>query len=72
MIHRRTVQVIIMLLLISGIISGSCHSRKDLCNSKSYHKTYNTKKNRNRYNQKYSNKGKTVKKDYVIRNGIAR
>jgi hypothetical protein len=50
---------------------ASCKSDKHLCHEKQFHKTYNTKKNKSKYNQKYSVKNKSIRKDYRIRNGVA-
>jgi hypothetical protein len=61
---------LIIFILISLLLS-SCKSGKTTCKEKQFHKTYNTKKNRSNYNQKYSSKTRSIKKDYRIRNGIA-
>lgn len=62
----------LVLILIPVYILPSCKSsRKSTCNTGSYHKKYNAKKNRNGYNQKYSFKSRSIRKDYVIKNGIA-
>jgi len=62
--------IFVIVFFLTGLFS-SCKSRKQLCNEKQFHKTYNTKKNRSNYNQKYSSKTRSIKKDYRIRNGIA-
>ena len=60
----------VIIILLTALFP-SCKSGKSLCNEKQFHKTYNTKKNRSNYNQKYSSKTRSIKKDYRIRNGIA-
>ena len=53
-------------------LSASCKKNIPTCQSnKTFHKTYNTKKNRSNYGQLYGNHSRSVKKDYVIKNGIA-
>lgn len=68
---QRIICSVIFLSFFLGTVCTSCNSGKKLCQEKSFHKTYNTKKNRSKYNQRYSIKPKSVKKDYRIRNGIA-
>jgi hypothetical protein len=66
----RTGYILACLVLIAFF--SSCGSSKmSTCQTKQYHKTYNTKKNRNNYGQRYSQKTRSVRKEYVIKNGIA-
>jgi hypothetical protein len=67
-------RILILLFALGILISGSygCKSRKALCDDNRYkHKPINTKRNKNNYINA-SGSSKSVKKDYVIRNGIAR
>jgi len=61
------------LFFLAVLVFSSCRKSVPTCNSnKGYHKIYNTKKNRSNYGTIYGSKGRSVKKDYVIKNGIAR
>ncbi|MCX6244076.1 MAG: hypothetical protein NTU98_05165 [Bacteroidetes bacterium] len=61
----------ILLFAFSGI-SCSHKSSVNSCRESNYHNRYGTQKNKNNYSKKYGYKSRTVKKDYVIKNGIAR
>lgn len=62
---------IIISVILIAFLSSCGSSRMNTCQSNHYHKTYNTKKNRSNYGQRYSYKTRSVKKEYVIKNGIA-
>jgi uncharacterized lipoprotein len=68
---RFLIPLVLGLLFLVPVTFSSCSSGKKTCREKTFHKTYNTRKNKSKYNQKYSVKSKSVKKDYRIRNGIA-
>jgi hypothetical protein len=51
--------------------SCSSHLREAACKGNSTYRGYNPKKNKSRYSQKYNYKNRSVRKDYVIKNGIA-
>jgi hypothetical protein len=63
---------LIMIFLVS-LVGPSCssRSRESLCRTNGTYRSYNAKKNKSRYNQKYNAKTRSVRKDYVIKNGIA-
>jgi hypothetical protein len=64
--------VFALVFLVSVVVSScSSHSREAICKGNSPNRGYNPKKNKSRYNQKYSYKSRSVRKDYVIKNGIA-
>jgi hypothetical protein len=71
MSRLRILSSFILILFLLTAFFSSCKSEKSFCKEKNFHKTYNTKKNRSNYNQKYSSKTRSIKKDYRIRNGIA-
>ncbi len=66
----------IFLFLISFVILlpglSSCSSRTKGCMSDKTYRTHSYKKNKSGRRNPSDYKSKTVKKDYVIRNGIAR
>jgi hypothetical protein len=55
------------------VVFSSCssHLREAACKGNSTYRGYNPKKNKSRYSQKYNYKNRSVRKDYVIKNGIA-
>ena len=68
------IRIIIPLIFIVSLIITSCssHIRENACKGNNTYRGYIPKKNKSRYNQIYGYKGRSVKKDYVIKNGIAR
>jgi hypothetical protein len=61
-----------LIFLVSTVLfSCSKKSREGLCKGNNTYRGYVPKKNKSRYNQKYSYKTRSVRKDYVIKNGIA-
>lgn len=61
-----------ILMLFLFLFAGSgCSSRKKHCSGNVPTKSSYNKRNKNNYSKRYSNKSRSVKKDYVIRNGIA-
>jgi hypothetical protein len=64
--------LLLLLFVSSLVLCSACSSRKSLCTGNVTHKTtsYN-KRNKNNYGKRYSYKSKSVRKDYVIKNGIA-
>jgi hypothetical protein len=64
--------VTVSFLFLMVCFSCSSHSREAMCKGNNTYRSYQAKKNKSRYNQKYVYKNKSVKKDYVIKNGIAR
>jgi len=72
-LFRQRWTVFALFFLISVVFpSCSSHSREAICKGSNTYKGYNPKKNKSRYNQKYIYKNRSVRKDYVIKNGIAR
>ena len=65
--------IILGVIFIISVLFSSCASgkREAVCKGNYTQKNYNSKKNKSRYNQKYASKSKSVRKDYVIKNGIA-
>lgn len=64
---------ITLIFLISMILSSfSPHHRESSFKGSRTYSGRAHNKNKSRYNKKYNYKSKTVKKDYVIKNGIAR
>ena len=58
--------------LLSVVLpSCSSRSREAVCKGNSNYRGQHAKKNKSRYNQKYTYKTRSVRKDYVIKNGIA-
>jgi hypothetical protein len=66
--------IIIPLILLFSLAITSCssHLRESACKGNNTYRGYKPKKNKSRYNQIYGYKSRSVKKDYVIKNGIAR
>jgi hypothetical protein len=66
--------VIVGIVFLFSVVFSSCASRKreNTCRANNTYHNYSKKKNKSRYNQKYVSKSKSVRKDYVIKNGIAR
>jgi hypothetical protein len=66
--------IVLALIFLLSVMSSSCasSSRKSVCKgNNTYYRGYNQKKNKSSYNQKYTYKYRSVRKDYVIKNGIA-
>jgi len=62
----------LVIFIVSLFSFSSCsHSRKSLCSGNIIHKSNYGKRNKNNYGKRYSYKSKSVRKDYVIKNGIA-
>jgi len=71
-LYRQWWIVLTLIFLLSTAFSScSNRSREAVCKGNSPSKGYSLRKNKSRYNQKYSYKTKSVRKDYVIKNGIA-
>jgi len=64
--------VTVSFLFLVFCFSCSSHSREAICKGNNTYRSHHSKKNKSRYNQRYVYKSKSVKKDYVIKNGIAR
>ena len=66
--------IIFGVFFLLSVLFSSCssRSREAVCKGNYTQKNYTSKKNKSRYNEKYVTKSKSVKKDYVIKNGIAR
>jgi hypothetical protein len=69
-LKRLTVFALIFFLSV-GFNSCSSHSREAICKGNYPHRGYNPKKNKSRFTPQNSNTNKSVRKDYVIKNGIA-
>lgn len=65
--------IVLPSVFILAVVFSSCssRSREAVCKGNSTYSGYHPKKNKSRYNQKYSYKNRSVRKDYVIKNGIA-
>ncbi len=61
------------LIVIISLIFPFCssHAKIAACKGTNAHRGYIQKKNKSRYNQKFGFKSRSVRKDYVIKNGIA-
>jgi hypothetical protein len=70
----RTKWIFFTLIVLIPLIFTFCstHSKIAACKGSNAHRGYIQKKNKSRYSQKLGFKSKSVKKDYVIKNGIAR
>jgi hypothetical protein len=65
--------IFIMVCFLAGLApSCASRSREASCRGNNTYRAYNPKKNKSRYGQKYDYKNHSVRKDYVIKNGIAR
>ena len=72
-LSKRICVILIPVILLSGLLfSCSSRTRVMLCKANNPRMHYNAKKNKSRYGQKYNYKNHAVRKDYVIKNGIAR
>lgn len=67
------IRIIIPFIFIVSLIIASCssHMRETTCKGNNTYRGYIPKKNKSRYRQIYGFKSRSVKKDYVIKNGIA-
>ncbi len=65
--------IVLAFIILLPVVLPSCssRSREAVCKGNSNYRGQHPKKNKSRYNQKYSYKNKSVKKSYVIKNGIA-
>ena len=65
--------IFISLIFLISMTGNSCssHLREAVCKGNNTYRVHSHKKNKSNYNQKYSYKSRSVKKDYVIKNGIA-
>jgi hypothetical protein len=67
-------RLVIFALVFLFTFAGSSCSKKSqmgLCKENNAYRNYHPKKNKSKYSQKYRNKDRSVRKDYVIKNGIA-
>jgi hypothetical protein len=69
----RTKWIFFTFIILFSLTFSFCssHSKLAACKGSNAHMGYIQKKNKSRYSQKYSLKTRSVKKDYVIKNGIA-
>ena len=69
----RKLCITLTFLFLISIVLPSCsnRSREAVCKGNSNYRSQHPKKNKSGYNQKYSYKTRSVRKDYVIKNGIA-
>jgi len=59
-------------LILTVIFFSSCgHTKKATCQSNNYHKSNKIKRSRGSSNQVFTPKYRSVRKNYVIKNGIA-
>jgi hypothetical protein len=58
-----------LFIIFMGLGLGSCNSRKAVCDSNKQYQPSKMKKNKSNYGVRYGYKSKSVRKDYVIRNG---
>jgi hypothetical protein len=73
MIFYRKRWIFLAFIFLLSVAAPSCgsHSREAICKGNNTYRGYKSKKNKSRYNQKYISKSRSVRKDYVIKNGIA-
>jgi len=62
---------LLFIILITIIVGASCASNSGAYYGAKQKRTSYSKKNKNFYHQKFSNKPRSTRKDYVIKNGIA-
>jgi hypothetical protein len=69
----RQLWIALTFLFLLSVVLPSCssRSREAVCKGNSNYRGQHPKKNKSRYNQKFSYKNRSVRKDYVIKNGIA-
>ncbi len=69
----RTKWIFFTLIIFVSSIFPFCSSRArvNACKGNNTYRGYISKKNKSKYAQKYSFKSRSVKKDYVIKNGTA-
>ncbi|TRZ74044.1 MAG: hypothetical protein D4R97_04525 [Bacteroidetes bacterium] len=65
--------IVLAFIFLFSVVFPSCssRSREAVCKGNSTYRGYTQKKNKSRYIQKYTYKNRSVRKDYVIKNGIA-
>ena len=73
MMHIPSRWIIFVLVVLFTFAGSSCSTRNKMgsCKENSTYRNYNPKKNKSRYSQRYSYKNRSVRKNYVIKNGIA-
>lgn len=70
-LKEKSLFFLIVFLFSLFSLSSCSHSRKSLCSGNITPKASYNKRNKSNYGKRFSYKPRSVKKDYVIKNGIA-